>query len=122
MQEYFINVKNIKSLFLYCRRHSIFRFHPQVYDFPQNLPIIRLLASSSGEGNGNPLQCSCLENSRDRGTWWAAVYGVAAATSSSLATSKEVVLPRSALLPSAFHPSLELNKKQKNTEVVKSKI
>ena len=32
---------------------------------------------SSGEGNGNPLQCSCLENPRDRGTWWAAVYGVA---------------------------------------------
>ena len=30
-----------------------------------------------GEGNGNPLQCSCLENSRDRGAWWAAVYGVA---------------------------------------------
>ena len=29
-----------------------------------------------GEGNGNPLQCSCLENPRDRGTWWAAVYGV----------------------------------------------
>jgi len=29
-----------------------------------------------GEGNGNPLQCSCLENPRDRGAWWAAVYGV----------------------------------------------
>ena len=30
-----------------------------------------------GEGNGNLLQCSCLENPRDGGTWWAAVYGVA---------------------------------------------
>ena len=30
-----------------------------------------------GEGNGNPLQCSCLENPRDSGAWWAAVYGVA---------------------------------------------
>ena len=30
-----------------------------------------------GEGNGSPLQCSCLENPRDRGAWWAAVYGVA---------------------------------------------
>ena len=30
-----------------------------------------------GERNGNPLQCSCLENPRDGGTWWAAVYGVA---------------------------------------------
>ena len=32
---------------------------------------------SIGEGNGNPLQCSYLENPRDRGAWWAAVYGVA---------------------------------------------
>ena len=30
-----------------------------------------------GEGNGNPLQCSCLENPRDGEAWWAAVYGVA---------------------------------------------
>ena len=33
--------------------------------------------SSIGEGNGNPLQCSCLENPRDGRAWWAAVYGVA---------------------------------------------
>ena len=33
--------------------------------------------SRIGGGNGNPLQCSCLENPRDRGAWWAAVYGVA---------------------------------------------
>ena len=33
--------------------------------------------SCIGEGNGNPLQCSCLENPRDRGAWWAVVYGVA---------------------------------------------
>ena len=33
--------------------------------------------SCIGEGNGNPLQYSCLENSRDGGAWWAAVYGVA---------------------------------------------
>ena len=33
--------------------------------------------SCIGEGNGNPLQCSCLENPRDRGAWWAAVHGVA---------------------------------------------
>ena len=33
--------------------------------------------SCIGEGNGNPLQCSCLENLRDGGAWWAAVYGVA---------------------------------------------
>ena len=33
--------------------------------------------SCIGEGNGNPLQCSCLENPRDVGAWWAAIYGVA---------------------------------------------
>ena len=33
--------------------------------------------SCIGEGNGNPLQCSCLETPRDGGAWWAAVYGVA---------------------------------------------
>ena len=33
--------------------------------------------SCTGEGNGNPLQCSRLENPRDGGAWWAAVYGVA---------------------------------------------
>ena len=33
--------------------------------------------SCIGEGNGNPLQCSCLENPRDRGAWWAAIYEVA---------------------------------------------
>ena len=32
--------------------------------------------SRIGEGNGNPLKCSCLENPRDSGAWWAAVYGV----------------------------------------------
>ena len=33
--------------------------------------------SCIGEGNGNPLQCSYLENPRDRGAWWAAISGVA---------------------------------------------
>ena len=36
----------------------------------------RFSLSRTGEGNGNPLQCSCLENPRDGGSWWAAVYGV----------------------------------------------
>ena len=35
------------------------------------------LKRSPRKGNGNPLQCSCLENPRDGGAWWAAVYGVA---------------------------------------------
>ena len=32
--------------------------------------------SCFGEGNGNPLQCPCLENPRDGGAWWAALHGV----------------------------------------------
>ena len=32
---------------------------------------------SPGAGNGNPLQCSCLENPKDRGAWWAIIHGVA---------------------------------------------
>ena len=39
------------------------------YDWATSLSCI-------GEGNGNPLQCSCLETPRDRGAWWTAVYGV----------------------------------------------
>ena len=57
--------------------------------FPQHLcravpPSVPVPTSScsynsshiGGEGNGKPLQCSCLENPRDEGAWWAAVYGV----------------------------------------------
>ena len=55
--------------------------------------------SCIGEGNGNTLQCSCLENPRDGGDWWAAVYGVAQSqtrlkrlSSSSYCSKKEEVL------------------------------
>ena len=34
------------------------------------------LGTSPAEGNGNPLQYSCLENSMDRGAWWAIIHGV----------------------------------------------
>ena len=37
----------------------------------------RFSLSCTGEGNGNPFLCSCLENPRDEGAWWAAIYGVA---------------------------------------------
>ena len=43
-------------------------------DWATSLPLFTFM---TGEGNGNPLQCSCLENPRDEGIWWAAVYGVA---------------------------------------------
>ena len=41
------------------------------------LGLIPDLGRTPGEGNGNPLQYSCLENPMDRGTWWATVQGVA---------------------------------------------
>ena len=41
-----------------------------------NLNSIPAPSSPCGEGNGTPLQYSCLENPRDGGAWWAAVYGV----------------------------------------------
>ena len=42
-----------------------------------DLSSIPRLGSSPGEGNGNPLQDSCLENPMDRGAWWARVHGIA---------------------------------------------
>ena len=45
-------------------------------DTTERLPF-HFSLSCIGEGNGNPLQCSCLVNPRDSRAWWAAVYGVA---------------------------------------------
>ena len=42
-----------------------------------DVSLIPGLGRSPGGGNGNPLQYSCLENSMDRGAWWAAAHGVA---------------------------------------------
>ena len=44
---------------------------------PPSCPLINVIAYLLREGNGNPLQHSCLENPMDRGAWWAVVYGVA---------------------------------------------
>ena len=51
--------------------------------------------SSIGEGNGNPLQCSCLENPRDGGAWWAGVCGVAQSRVQlkRLSSSSSIVMP-----------------------------
>ena len=54
-----------------------------VKNLPANEGDIRDMGSSPGsgrspgEGSGNPVQCSCLENPMDRGAWWATVHGVA---------------------------------------------
>ena len=53
-----------------------------------------------GEGNGNPLQCSCLENPRDGGAWWAAVYGVVQSQTrlKQLSSRKKTMAPHSSTL------------------------
>ena len=51
-----------------------------------------------GEGNGNPLQCSCLEKPRDGGAWWAAVYGVAQSRTQLKQLSSSSSIPLQAVL------------------------
>jgi len=61
-----------------CRRRSLEGCSPwgrRGSDMTERLHF-HFSLSCFGEGNGNPLQCSCLENPRDGGAWWAAVYGV----------------------------------------------
>ena len=66
----------------------------------ERLPF-HFLLSCTGEGNGNPLQYSCLENPRGGGAWWAAVYGVAQSRtrlkrlSSSSSSSVYMLIPNS---------------------------
>ena len=62
-----------------------------------------------GEGNGNPLQCSCLENPRDGGAWWAVISGVAQSrtqlmrlSSSSIHWLTNLISPKSSELESTF--------------------
>ena len=72
------------------------------------------LAINVGESDGNPLQCSCLENPRDGGAWWAAVYGVAqsrtrlkrlsSSSSSPILTVFDLEQPLGAPIPSPVIP------------------
>ena len=66
------------------------------------------LGISPGEGNGNPLQCSCLENPRDGRAWWAAVYGVAQSRTglnrlSSSSSVEKGMAPTLVFLPEEVH-------------------
>ena len=54
---------------------------------------LSLFTSRIGEGNGNPLQYSCLENPRDGGAWWAAIYGVAQSRTRLKWCSSSIVIP-----------------------------
>ena len=62
--------------------------------------------SCIGEGHGNPLQCSCLENPRGGGAWWAAVYWVA----QSRTRLKRLSSSSTAIGPSGFYPSQFMTK------------
>ena len=63
--------------------------------------------SCIGEGNGNPLQYSCLENPRDGGAWRAAVYGVAQSQTQlkrlSSSSSRQLIKSRDIILPTKVH-------------------
>ena len=59
--------------------------------------------SCIGEGNGNPLQCSCLENPRDGGAWWAAVYGVTQSQTQLKWLSSSIANPYQRLLDDQVH-------------------
>ena len=67
-------------------------------DTTERLPF-HFSLSCIGEGNGNPLQCSCLENSRDRGAGWAGVYGV----TQSRTRLKQLSSSSSSILICIFH-------------------
>ena len=54
--------------------HGVAKSQTRLSDFTF---IFHFPLSCIGEGNGSPLQCSCLENTREGGAWWAAIYGVA---------------------------------------------
>ena len=63
------------------KKKQIHRYREQIRDYyrEESDTTVQLhfqfSLSCIGEGNGNPLQCSCLENSRDGGAWWAASMG-----------------------------------------------
>ena len=66
-----------------CAHIAVYRGFPGGSDGKESACNVGDLGSipgsgrSPGEGNGNPLYCSCLENHMDRGAWWATVHGVA---------------------------------------------
>ena len=69
------------------------------WDMTERL-LFHFSLSCIGEGNGNPLQCSCLENPRDGGAWWAAIYGVAQSRTrlKRLSSSSSSIMPITCLV------------------------
>ena len=63
-------------MFMYVYIHIYVCVYIYIYIY-FSIPELNISAPQIGEGNGNPLQYSCLENPMDGGAWWAAVHGVA---------------------------------------------
>ena len=59
------------------KEKSLWKTWMRYHNCPLEIWHFHLSLSCTGEGNGNLLQCFCLENPRDGGAWWVAVYGVA---------------------------------------------
>ena len=78
-------------------------------DTTEQLPF-HFSLSCIGEGDGNPLQCSCLENPGDGGAWWAAIYGVAQSQTGlkRLSSSSSSLYALNSFSHSAFKISLSL--------------
>ena len=80
--------------------------------------------SCIGEGNGNPLQYSCLKNPRDGGAWWAAVYGVAQSQTrlkrlSSSSSSRILIYTMFLLFKSQFFTGFSIPSSQNNKSFLK---
>ena len=76
---YVLSIISIFSLSIY-KTHQSYPVVSAIKNSPANAGDMGSIPGpgrSSGKGKGNPLQCSCLENPRDGGAWWAAIYGVA---------------------------------------------
>ena len=75
-----LNLSILLQFLTYVCMNLCFSDGSAVRNLPANARDVGLvpgLGKSPGEGNGNPLQYSCLENPMDRGAWWASVHGVA---------------------------------------------
>ena len=79
--------------------HGVAKRWTRLSDFNFHFSLSRI-----GEGNGGPLQCSCLENPRDGGAWWASVYGIAQSRTQLKQLSSSSICRHSENLTPVFSP------------------
>ena len=85
--------------------------------------------SCIGKGNGNPLQCSCLENPRDGGAWWAAIYGIAQSwtrlkqlSSSSLCSKAYLIMKKTTQIEKTLHETCTFSSVQFSCSVMSDSL